>query len=150
MDGVRYNGILLSLSYYHSPQICESLPRDQWKKEVRQRFETSLAQIQFNVLDIVQGSADNENYQAIPPQFQGICNMIKFKSVGWRNVSVWGFFGLLLFAIAVSVASIKTEDEDLWLTVGARQLVLALRLALEFMERRACKTLRAKFAKLAH
>lgn len=44
--------------------------------------------------------------------------MIKFRSVGWRNVSVWGLFGLLSLVAAVFVASGQTEDQELWFCVG--------------------------------
>ena len=44
--------------------------------------------------------------------------MGKFKSVGWRIVSVWGVAGLLALAVGVFVASVKTEEERLWVVVG--------------------------------
>ena len=44
--------------------------------------------------------------------------MGNFQSVGRRNVSVWGLFGLLSFAVGVALASVKTEEEELWLIVG--------------------------------
>lgn len=56
--------------------------------------------------------------------------MGKFKSVGWRNVSVWGLFGLLSFA-GVSLASVKTEEQKLWLVVGLRLVGKALRWTIE-------------------
>ena len=109
--------------------ICENLPLDQWKAEVRQLFETSLAQLQYAVLDTVRGRNESwiKNYENIPPRFRGLCKMGKFKSVGWRNVSVWGLFGLLSFAAGVSLASVKTEEEELWLVIGFRLVGRALR-----------------------
>ena len=56
--------------------------------------------------------------------------MIKFRSVGYRNVSVWGFFGLLSFAAFVSITSVKTEEQELWLVVAVRGLLVALGWAL--------------------
>ena len=109
--------------------ICKNLPLDQWKVEVRQLFETSLAQLQYAVLDTVRGRnvSSIEDYANIPPRLRGLCKMGKFKSVGWRNVSVWGLFGLLFFAAGVSLASVKTEEEELWLVVGFRLLGKVLR-----------------------
>lgn len=62
-----------------------------------------------------------------PPNLRGICQMGKFKSVGWRNVSFWGLVGLLSLCGAVSLASVATEDEELWLIVGVRLLTRAIR-----------------------
>lgn len=91
--------------------FCFGLPREQWKVEARHWFETSLAQMQYWVLDIVRGVDEDSDYGKsnealsseqklftfldIPPSLRGICHMGKFKSVGWRNVSVWGLVGLL-------------------------------------------------------
>ena len=112
------------------------MPLDQWKAEARRWFETSLARIQFNVLAISRGS-DNErdcHSRPIPPQLRGLCCMTKFKSVGWRNVSVWGLFGLLFFSAGVSLASVKTETEELWLVVGTRHAYYILHWAFKAME----------------
>lgn len=120
--GFSYPGADMNLG------ICSGLPLDQWKIEARQRFETSLAQIQFQVLNIVRGAPDDEppdqyvDFDGIPPAYRGLCNMGKFRSVGWRNVSVWGLFALLAFVVGVSLASVRTEEEELWLLVGARLL----------------------------
>ncbi len=57
--------------------------------------------------------------------------MGKFKSVGWRNVSVWGFLELLSFAAGVSLASVNTDDEELWLVVGFRLVGKVLRWAID-------------------
>lgn len=110
--------------------VCSGLPLDQWKIEVRQRFEASLAQIQFQVLKIVRGAPDgelpyqwNRDYDGIPPAYRGLCSMGKFNSVGWRNVSAWGLFALLAFAAGVSLASVRTEEDELWLLIGARRVV---------------------------
>jgi len=113
--------------------ICRDLPPDQWKAEVRQLFENSLAQIQYVVLETVRGRSESWNldYESIPPGFRGLCKMGKFKSVGWRNVSVWGLFGLLSFAAGVSLASVKTEEQKLWLVVRLRLVGKTLRWTIE-------------------
>lgn len=113
--------------------ICKNLPPDQWKAEVRQLFETSLAQIQYAVLDTVRGRNEYwvPDYESIPPRFRGLWKMGKFNSVGWRNVSVWGFLGLLSLAAGVSLASVKTEEQELWLVVGFRLIGKALRWAID-------------------
>ena len=105
-------------------ESCFGFPLDQWKAEVRVLFEASLAGIQFNVLNIVRGEniEDGPTYEPLAPNLRGLCKMGKFKSVGWRNVGVWGLFGCLSFAAGVSLASIKTEDDELWLIIWARLL----------------------------
>ena len=130
---------------------CQDLPREQWKVEARQRFEIFLAYMQYAVLNIVRREDDDSDHgryknfgyaiektpalHHIPPNLRGICHMGKFKSVGWRNVSVWGFLGLLSLAGAISLASITTEDEELWLVVGARSLVRALQWGMRLLRK---------------
>lgn len=57
--------------------------------------------------------------------------MGKFTSVGWRNVSVWGLVGLLVFAAGVALASNHTEEEELWLVFGFRHVNWILRSAVK-------------------
>ena len=102
---------------------CFDLPKDQWRKEAARWFEASLARIQFNLLEIM-GSEDKSkiNYDDIPQTYRGMCKTMKFKSVGWRNVSIGGFLGLLVLAAAITLASVKTENGGLWLNLGAALL----------------------------
>lgn len=100
---------------------CGALPRNQWKVEARQMFETSLATMQFNILDMVRGKASDwdKDFQDIPSNYRGMCRMGKFKSTGWQNVSFWPLLGLFFLCAAISLASVKTEKEELWLVLGA-------------------------------
>lgn len=52
--------------------------------------------------------------------------MENFKSVGWRNANGWGLLELLILAVGVSIASVKTEEVNLCLVVDARQLKMTL------------------------
>ncbi len=46
--------------YAETPSYVETgIPPDQWKAEVRQLFETSLAQIQYAVLETVRGRSES-------------------------------------------------------------------------------------------
>ena len=102
---------------------CGVLERDQWIIEVRRWFEASLARIQFNVLDIARGTGNHgRDYEGIDPGYKGICQIVKFRSTGWRNVNVWGFLSLLGLVGATFVASVKTEEGNLWLMLGVRSL----------------------------
>lgn len=126
-----FTGFLVSLeAKTHCDDLfCRDLPREQWKVEARQLFETSLADLQYAVLDIVRANRDEipKSPPEIPPKLRGICRMGKFKSVGWRNVSAFGLIGLLFLSGAISLASVKTENDELWLIVGAHLLIRALR-----------------------
>ena len=104
---------------------CGPLPREQWKVEARRLFQASLARIQVELVNTVRGAV-NTVYAApgystheyeISEEYRGMCSMGKFKSVGWRNVSVWGFSGLLFLAASISLASVQTKEEELWLGV---------------------------------
>ncbi|KAL8783281.1 MAG: hypothetical protein Q9213_004715 [Squamulea squamosa] len=132
-------------TYCRETKICLPL---RWEDEVRYLFRSSLAQIQYNVLDTVRGTYTKtieqiprepydlkerksilgvEDGPDIPPGFEGICSMVKFNSVGWRNVSVWGFLGLLFLAGGISLGSCRTEEEKLLLVVGFEKVVDGLR-----------------------
>ena len=114
-----------------------SMYQPRWDAEVRHLFRTSLAQIQYSVLDTARGteaslkvpkmaqglreflrSSGGENSPNIPPGFEGICSIVKFNSNGWRNVSVWGFVGLLLLAAGIALGSCRTVESKLFLIVG--------------------------------
>ena len=100
---------------------CGSLPPEQWRVETRRWFKESLARIQVELVNTVRGTANTPSeYYGIPEPYRGMCGMSKFKSVGWCNVSVWGLPGLLSLAANISLASVKTKEEELWLSVGAR------------------------------
>ena len=102
---------------------CEALPADQWIVECRRWFEVSLALAQFYALEIVRGiDNDGADYQNIPPTDRGLCHVFKFRSTGWRNVNVWGFFGILVVSLGLFIGSIKTDAGTLWLTLGAKVL----------------------------
>lgn len=109
--------------FYSGEYTCLNVPQDQWIAEVRSWFRISLANIQVSLLDIVHGTLnEGEDFQNIPSNYQGMCQMLKYRTVGWRNVSASGFWGLLVLAAGVSIASVRTEKEELWLLIGIRYL----------------------------
>ncbi|KAL9631952.1 MAG: hypothetical protein Q9164_005610, partial [Protoblastenia rupestris] len=58
----------------------------EWKVEARRWFERSLASMQQAVVDTVRGRYKGfPKPKEIPPNYQGLCQMVKFTSVGWRN-----------------------------------------------------------------
>ncbi|KAL8769418.1 MAG: hypothetical protein Q9209_004646 [Squamulea sp. 1 TL-2023] len=134
-------------TYCKEIKVCLPL---RWEDEVRHLFRSSLAQIQYGVLDTVRWSKNidrtdmgsladkiptlSKGWKAylhsldgpgIPPGYEGICNMVKFNSIGWQNVSVWGFLGLLFLAGGISLGSCRTEEEKLLLVVGFEKVYKA-------------------------
>lgn len=106
----------------------DDFPTHQWRVEARRWFEASLARIQLKMLYTVRGINNNgQDYDSIVPEYRDMCGMGKFKSVGWRNVSVVGFLGLLLLASVVTLASIRAKNGDLWITLCLRALTRYIR-----------------------
>lgn len=109
------------------------LPKEQWKVEARRWFEISLARMQDEVLNLAQGgsesrvfSSESQVVNVMPPEYRGMCHMVKFRSNGWRNVSVWGLFGVLFLAAGISLGSVKNGEETVWLCVAARRIFIFL------------------------
>lgn len=109
------------------------LPKEQWKVEARRWFEISLARMQVEVLNLAQGGSESRAFSGgsqfvnvmppeLPPEYRGMCHMVKFRSNGWRNVSVWALFGVLFLAAGISLGSVKNGEETVWLCVAARRI----------------------------
>jgi hypothetical protein len=94
------------------------LPPEQWKVEVERFFATNLARIQIDARNIARGMPDvdesdvSELSDIIPAGVQGMCEMYKFKSIGWKNVNVYGFLGSLGAGLIVLVCSITREEDE--------------------------------------
>ena len=102
--------------------MYNSLPlaAEQWKVEAQNLFATSLARIEISLSDHVRGSAAKEPgyVNVLKPEHAGMCGQLKFKGVGWTNVSVWGFMVAMLgclvvfiLAFRVKIPSSAAEDE---------------------------------------
>ena len=111
--------------------LVQGLPPEQWKVEVKQWFEASLARMQVSVLDTVSPLFRNgsEHYSVMPANYRNICHMVKLRTVGWRNINVWGVVGLLLLAIMIGIMSGRSKggEGELWVVVSGREVVAALR-----------------------
>ena len=88
-------------------RLSTSLDRKQRKVEAWGMFETSLARIQGDVLDIARGrgvgdkSAQNLFWEMNSP----IRSMIKFPTLGWRNISL--FWTVILPTLAFFLWDMK-------------------------------------------
>jgi hypothetical protein len=111
----RYSGILDAEA---KMQQAESLPlaREQWKVEARQLFETSLARMQINARIVARGlDAAESPREGLKPEdmfpFQGICQVYKFRSVGWKNISVGGVILCVVGGLLLIVCSVRAERD---------------------------------------
>ncbi len=139
LDGSACSGFgrqaLKAQSLCENLQCNADLPTHQWRVEARHWFEASLARIQLKMLYTVRGiNNDGPDYDGIAPEYRGMCKMGKFRSVGWRNMSVVGFLGLLFLASMVTLASIRAENGDLWITLCLMALIRYIQKPFRFFE----------------
>lgn len=104
-----------------------ALPTEQWKIEVTKFFETSLARIQINARNNARGNPNGDlpgQENLMRPAYEGLCKRYKFRSVGWRNVSVYRFLGKFVAALLVCFLSGTRKDDDdaLWVEKPLGQL----------------------------
>jgi hypothetical protein len=92
-------------------RFSTSINREQWKVEARKIFETSLARIQGDILDIARGRgvADKNTHSLFWEMNSPICSMIKFPTLGWSNISLFWVVILPTFAFFLWVFSIEVE-----------------------------------------
>lgn len=101
-----------------------SLPlgRDQWKVEVRKMFQTSLARLQGEIMDIARGSGANvPGYMnLLKSKDVRICRIVKIPTVGWKNISLVWLILLPAFALFLWVFSLEMGSSILlvWLFVS--------------------------------
>ena len=106
-------------SHCQNKDMCTPLPQDQWIVEARRWFEASLAWAHISILDFVQGDGSRHN---VPEIHRGMCDMVKYKAAGWRNVSISGFLGLLGLAVLITLASVRNDDGALWVNIFVKAL----------------------------
>jgi hypothetical protein len=90
----------------------ETLSHDQWKVEVRKIFETSLARIQGDVLDVVRGEGNDRPFakNLMNEENMSLCDIVKFQSVGWKNISLFWLITLPTFALSLWVLTIELKE----------------------------------------
>lgn len=106
--------------------MATGLAQEQWKVEARRLFQASLAHVQLATFNLARNTSGTFDEVGIPSNYQSMRQMVKFKTVGWRNVSVGGFCGLLLLAAGISLASVR-GSEDFWLIISLRAISKAFR-----------------------
>jgi hypothetical protein len=95
------------------------LAPEQWKVEVQRLFAVSLARIQITARNIARGIAGEElpgtDMMAERPGLKDMCNIYKFRSDGWKNMSVAGFLGSFVAGLILIGMSFKQKNsEKLW------------------------------------
>jgi hypothetical protein len=106
----------------------ESLPLDdhQWIIESEALFNTSLARIQYDTLDIATGvghEKDPGSYESETPSWARgkLCGIYKFQlRKGYTNINVWATIGILGLVVLLLIIGQKTrveftEDMKPWL-----------------------------------
>ena len=89
------------------------LPRDQWKVEVRHRFEESLARIQMDARDAARGTmAKYSGFVNISPN-NIMCGAYIFRADGWSNVDRTASIIVLVVCLALLLLGIPGDEHDL-------------------------------------
>jgi len=75
-------------------------------------FETSLARIQGDVLDIVRGVGKDRPYARnfLTEENMSLCHIVKFQSVGWRNISLLWLITLPTLSFLLWVLTIEVGN----------------------------------------
>jgi len=107
----------LDANYKLSRGLSLVLDREQWKVEVLQLFQASLARIQVSARNMARGDPNiptygRKDYLDRIPQLREICNMYKFKSTGWRNINVAGFLSAIGGGLFALFLGRTTENEE--------------------------------------
>jgi hypothetical protein len=56
------------------------------------------------------------------PAWQGMCTRYKFRSVGWRNISVSLFLAEFIAGLLVCIVGITRENKELWVEELVKQM----------------------------
>jgi hypothetical protein len=93
-----------------------------WEKVARQLFETSLARIQIDMWDFARGTlaAGTSFEDELPPAYRGLCKMIKFKAVGWKNLNAFWAFTCLVLGLFCWVGSMEFNGKMVLVRSGER------------------------------
>ena len=84
----------------------------QWEIETELLFATSLARIQFDAMAIATGEGrDRSGYKEVTPdEAKGqLCNLFKFKTVGYTNINFAALIGIFLILPLLFVLSLEAR-----------------------------------------
>jgi hypothetical protein len=117
LDYRRAEGLDAASKLAGEGDLSLALDTEQWKVEVTQLFQTSLARIQIEARNIARGNPNTPTSYSINlmetlPNLLELCNMYKFKTIGWRNISVSGFLGAIIAGLMVLFLGRTTGSEE--------------------------------------
>ncbi|PVH74852.1 hypothetical protein DL98DRAFT_603068 [Cadophora sp. DSE1049] len=86
-------------------QVSLPLAEEQWKDEVENLFEATLARPQIALRDYIRGRAahDPEYGDRRLAGMGDMCRTYKFPGRGWKSVSVWGIILIVFIAVVIFV-----------------------------------------------
>ena len=90
----------------------QPLSDDHWEAEAKQLFETSLARAQFDAWGIAVGeNREQPGYiEVTPDEGKGrLCGLYKFNSVGYTNINLGAFIGLLFTPFIIFFLSLEAK-----------------------------------------
>lgn len=108
-----------------SGSTSSKLSDSQWKAEARQMFESLLARTQITARNIARGVPGEElpgQESLMKPEYQGMCTRYKFRTIGWKNVSVSRFLAEFFAGLMVFVVGITKENRELWVEEPVRRI----------------------------
>ena len=123
-----YHAIRSRLAYgldaqrHVNQHLSTGLAPEQWKSEARLLFQTSLARMQQDVYDIVRGTASHtEGFEnSMPQRYRGMCERVKFQSMGWANLSLFWLLVLPATAVLLAASSRRWKGELVAYTMGRK------------------------------
>ncbi|MCJ1250939.1 hypothetical protein MMC30_008167 [Trapelia coarctata] len=95
-----------------SQSRSQPLSDDHWEAEAKQLFATSLARAQFDAWGIAVGeNREQPGYiEVTPDEGKGrLCGMYKFNSIGYTNINLGAFIGLLFTPFAIFFLSLEAK-----------------------------------------
>jgi hypothetical protein len=95
-------------------RVSLPLAEEQWKDEVENLFEATLARPQIALRDYIRGRAahDPEYKDRTLAGMGDMCRTYKFPGRGWKSVSVWGI--ILIVFIAVIIFGLTRKVPGPW------------------------------------
>jgi hypothetical protein len=112
-DSIKWRlGTALLAQEKVTQSISQPLSDSHWEVEARRLFVTSLARIQFDAWSIARGEdREQPGYKdSTPDEGRGkLCGLYKFNSIGYTNINLGAFIGLLLTPFFILLGSLEAR-----------------------------------------
>jgi hypothetical protein len=112
-DSIKWRlGTALLAQEKVSQSRSRPLSDNHWEAEAERLFATSLARIQFDAWSVARGK-DREQpgyVEVTPDEGRGkLCRLYKFNSIGYTNIDLGAFIGLLLTPFFILILSLEAR-----------------------------------------